>query len=374
MGVAPDANLIDVKIADEEGNATVLDVIDGLQFVVDHKADYNIRVVNLSLQVDPARVVHDRSARRGGRGGLEQRHRGRRGRGQQGSADDAVSYAPANDPYVITVGAVDDMGTKNVDDDALESWSSRGMTQDGFAKPDVVAPGARMVSTIPAGADYTQLCPSCLTDGQYFRVGGTSMAAGVVSGEAALLIQANPTLTPNQIKAQIVRRTRAVESAKTTDQVLVDASGAPVAVDLNQFEELESAEVAVDKALSNDVSKLFNKGLVPNVLIDPATGQIDYTRASWSRASWSDAVDGLRASWSRASWSRASWSRASWSATALSCADFERASWSRASWSAQEIATAQAECATLLTTVDPTRASWSRASWSRASWSTSFDK
>ncbi|MEK6326132.1 MAG: S8 family peptidase [Actinomycetota bacterium] len=373
-GAAPDADLIDVKVADEDGNATVMDVIDGLQFVVDHKSKYNIRVVNLSLKstepesyrTDPL----DAAVEAAWNSGIVVVVAA----GNMGSAPDAVSYAPANDPYVITVGGVDDMGTKDVDDDALESWSSRGTTQDGFAKPDIVAPGARMVSTIPAGSVYTQLCPSCVTDGEYFRVGGTSMAAAVVSGEAALLVGADPTLTPNQVKAQIVRRTRAVESAKPTDNLLVDGTGTPVAVDADQFLELESAEAAVDKALNNDVTKKFNTGLTPNLLLDPVTGQIDYTRASWSRASWSDATDTLRASWSRASWSRASWSRASWSATQQSCADFERASWSRASWSSEEITMAQEQCTALLAEIDPTRASWSRASWSRASWSTSFDK
>ncbi len=405
VGVAPDAHLIDVKVADEQGNSTVLDVIEGLQFVVDFRADYNIRVVNLSLRSTEAESYTtdplDAAVEAAWNSGIVVVVAA----GNEGTAADAVSYAPANDPYVITVGGVDDMGTKTIDDDALEAWSSRGTTQDGFIKPDVVAPGARMVSTVPAGSAYTELCPTCVTDGDYFQVGGTSMAAAVVSGEAAILIGANPALTPNQVKAQIVRRTRAVESPQSSDNLLVDGSGDTVGVDANQFYELESGEAAVDKALRNDVNRLYNRRLTPSTLLDPATGLIDYTRASWSRASWSDAVEGLRASWSRASWSRASWSRASWSATPEACADLERASWSRASWSRAswsraswsraswsadgtspelssqehaaidaEIAVARDECSALLATIDPTRASWSRASWSRASWSSSFDK
>jgi serine protease AprX len=406
IGVAPDANLIDVKIADEQGNASVMDVIDGLQFAVDYKADYNIRIANLSLRSTVAESYRtdplDAAVEAAWNSGLVVIVAA----GNEGTADDAVDYAPANDPYVITVGATDDAGTKAIDDDALESWSSRGTTQDGFEKPDVLAPGSHMVSTMSPGAEYTRLCPTCVTDGSYFRVGGTSMAAGVASGEAALLLEVDPTLTPNEVKAQLVRRTRAVESAKPTDQVLVDASGAPVAVDQDQFYPIEGAELAADKAVVRDVRRQWNTGLTMNTLLDPATGQIDYTRASWSRASWSNAAEGLRASWSRASWSRASWSRASWSATPESCADLERASWSRASWSRAswsraswsraswsadgmsapdlsaadisqidaEIAAAQAECSSLLAQIDPARASWSRASWSRASWSSSFTK
>ena len=373
-GTAPDANLIDVKVADEEGTATVMDVIDGLQFVVDHKSDYNIRVVNLSLKSSSPESYRtdplDAAVEAAWNSGIVVVVAA----GNLGSAPDAVSYAPANDPYVITVGGVDDMGTKGISDDMLAPWSSRGTTQDGFEKPDVLAPGARLVSTIAPGSVYTQLCSSCITDGSYFRVGGTSMAAAVVSGEAADLIQAYPNWTPNQVKTQLIRRTRAVEESTSSSGALVDATGAPVSSTATTTTTVSGAEAAADKALNNPMVGNVNLGLVPNLLLNPTTGLIDYTRASWSRASWSDAADPLRASWSRASWSRASWSRASWSATAQSCTDFERASWSRASWSAEAIAMAQQQCQALLTAVDPTRASWSRASWSRASWSTSFDK
>ncbi len=405
VGVAPDANLIAVKAADDEGNTTVLDVIDGLQFVVDHKADYNIDVVNLSLKSTQAESYLtdplDAAVEAAWNAGIVVVTAA----GNDGTADDAVDYAPANDPYVITVGGVDDMGTSNTSDDALASWSSRGTTQDGFAKPDVLAPGAHMVSTIPAGADYTQLCPTCMVDGQYFQVGGTSMAAGVASGAVADILQAHPTWTPDQVKTQLINRTQPVYGPKQK-VYLVNALGIKIGY-TNPNRTIDGGEIAVDKAINDRlVYGDVNAGLTPNSLIDPATGQIDYSRASWSRASWSDAIDPLRASWSRASWSRASWSRASWSATPESCAEFERASWSRASWSRAswsraswsraswsadgmaspdltdadyaamdaEIAQAQADCAALLGQIDPTRASWSRASWSRASWSTSFNK
>jgi serine protease AprX len=394
VGVAPEANLISVKVADEEGNATVLDVIEGLQFVVDHESDYNIRVVNLSLKstapesyrTDPL----DAAVEAAWNSGIVVVVAA----GNDGTAADAVSYAPANDPYVITVGGVDDMGTKNVSDDTLAEWSSRGTTQDGYTKPDVLAPGARLISTIPPGAVYTQLCPSCVVDGQYFRVGGTSMAAAVVSGAAADLLQAHPALTPDQVKTQLVARSRAVNKSSASEK-LVNALGIKVGSDETANTTVPGAEIDVERAIDKDLPRrMLNTGLTPNSLIDPATGLIDYSRASWSRASWSDAIDPLRASWSRASWSRASWSRASWSATAETCADLERASWSRASWSraswsraswsatgqpsdAQvdaEIAAAREQCSSLLAEVDPARASWSRASWSRASWSTSFNK
>jgi serine protease AprX len=389
VGAAPDANLIDVKVADEDGDATVLDVIDGLQFVVDHEATYDIRVVNLSLKstspesyrTDPLAAAAEAAWNSGivvvtAAGNL-------------GSAPDAVSYAPGNDPFVITVGAVDDQGNRGTGNDLMTSWSSRGTTQDGFVRPDLLAPGSRIVSTMAPGADYLDLCPSCVTDGSYFRAGGTSMAAAIVSGAAADVLEAHPGWTPDEVKAQLVKRSRPV---KNWSAQLVDGEGTVV----NSGDQtVVGGEVSLDKVIGTPIVSSANDGLASNNLIDPATGLIDYSRASWSRASWSDAIDPLRASWSRASWSRASWSRASWSATAETCTDLERASWSRASWSRaswsraswsggltdqeiaqvdQEIAAAKQECSQLLAQIDPARASWSRASWSRASWSTSFEK
>jgi hypothetical protein len=224
------------------------------------------------------------------------------------------------------------------------------------------------------GADYLSLCPTCVVDGGYFRVGGTSMAAGVVSGEAALLIEKHPDWTPNQIKGTLVKRTRPVKETVIEMVVgtLVDADGSMVPLGATLETTIKNGEASADKSLAPTTPDTTNANLTPNTLIVPETGKIDFSRASWSRASWSEAVDALRASWSRASWSRASWSRASWSATALSCADLERASWSRASWSDADIAYAKDAC----TAMDPTRASWSATttSFTRASWSTSFDK
>jgi serine protease AprX len=373
-GVAPDANLISVKAGDDHGAATVLDVIDGLQFVVDHKSDYNIRVVNLSLRsTDPQSYRDDpldaavESAWFNGITVVV-------AAGNEGTDVNAVSYAPANDPYVITVGAIDDQGTKKTDDDSVASWSSRGVTQDGLLKPDILAPGAHLVSTLSPGSDYASLCPQCVTDGSYFKVGGTSMAAGVVSGAIADIVQAKPTWTPDQIKGTITKAdrqrniTKVTTSAGTTVNGTILTKPDPSSISPTT---IVGRELAIDKVIGlSKPDPAANSTFTANPLVDPTTGAIDYTRASWSRASWSDAADPLRASWSRASWSRASWSSTGWTATPQSCADFERASWSRASWSDADIQAAKDAC----TQMDPTRASWSVADFTRASWSTSFDK
>jgi serine protease AprX len=227
--------------------------------------------------------------------------------GNRGTASDAVDYAPGNDPYVISVGAVDDQGTKNSLDDALASWSSRGTTQDGHAKPDILAPGAHIVSNLAPQSEFASMCPTCVVSGQYIRAGGTSMAAPMVAGTAAVLLQLHPELTPNQVKGTIAAATR---------QVL------GVGVDEVSVVSLLQGNLAITTA---------NQGLTPNTLVSSSTGAIDYTRSSWSRSSWS------RSSWSRSSWSRSSWSRSSWSCncskTSSGAIDPTRSSWSRSSWS-----------------------------------------
>jgi serine protease AprX len=302
-GTAPNASLVSIKASDDHGNATLIDVIYGLQFAVDQRGTYGIRVVNLSLESAAAQSARtdplDAAVEQAWLHGLVVVAAA----GNRGTDADAVSYAPGNDPYAISVGAVDDLATKNTKDDVLASWSSRGTTQDGFAKPDVLAPGAHLVSTLAPGSDFTALCPTCVVSGQYIRLGGTSMAAAVTSGVVADLLQIHPTWTPDQVKAALIRTARTVTSGK---------------------------EIAADMAIKANPAGYPNPnaGLTPNTLINPATGDIDYTRASWSKASWSTAADALRASWSKASWSCAC------STTTTGGIDPARASWSKASWSA----------------------------------------
>jgi serine protease AprX len=275
MGIAPNANLISVKVSDEDGATTVLDVIHGLQFVVDHRADYNIRVVNLSLSSTVAESYRtdplDAAAEQAWFQGIVVVAAA----GNEGNASDAVSFAPGNDPFVISAGSVDDQGTRTRYDDALAGWSSRGTTQDGFRKPEVLAPGAHLTSTLARNSDFQSLCAACVKRYRYFQAGGTSMSAAVVSGVAALLIEEHPDWTPKQVKGALMSTLRDVPGAGG----MVNAYAAMNATSLSS-----------------------NADLAPNDLIAPATGLIDYTRASFRRASFRDASGSpLDATWSRAS-------------------------------------------------------------------------
>ena len=275
MGVAPRANLVSVKVSDDDGDTTVLDVINGLQFVIDNKDALGIRVVNLSLSSSAAESYKtdplDAAVEAAWFSGIVVVAAA----GNDGDAPGAVSYAPGNDPFVITAGALDDRGSTRLDDDVLAPWSSRGMTQDGIQKPEVLAPGNRLVAALAPKSDFERLCRRCVVGKNYFRLSGTSMSSAAVSGVAALVIQANPGMTPNQVKGAILSTRRQVP-------------GVGAAIDANA---------------ALDGSGSANGGLTPNTLVDPATGQIDWGRASFRRVSFRDAAgSAFGALWTRASW------------------------------------------------------------------------
>jgi serine protease AprX len=274
MGVAPRANLVSVKVSDDDGNTTVLDVIYGIQFAVDNKAAFNIRVVNLSLSSAVAESYKtdplDAAAESAWNSGLVVVAAA----GNEGTTSDGVTFAPANDPWVITAGASDDRGTWTLLDDILAPWSSHGLTQDGVLKPEVLSPGTGLVSTLAPNSDFTHLCPDCIVDTRYFRAGGTSMAAAVTSGAAALLLEEHPGWSPAQVKG-----------ALTTTLANVPGAGG-----------------VIDTYAALDANASFTVSLPPNDLIDPTTGQIDWARASFRRASFRDASGSSLSAW----WSRAS--------------------------------------------------------------------
>jgi serine protease AprX len=301
IGAAPDANLVAIKASDDHGNASVLDVIDGIEFAIAHQHDYNIRVINLSLdsatpqsyKVDPL----DAAVEAAWSHGIVVVAAA----GNRGTDAGAVQFAPANDPYVITVGATDENGSANPLADTIAAWSSRGTTQDGFQKPDVYAPGAHIVSVLAPNSRFAQECPTCVIGGQYIRTSGTSMAAPMISGLVADVLQTHPGLTPDQVKGALTDRdVRALPGIQEPNAVKVALDYNPAAAD---------------------------QGLTPSTLLT-STGNIT---GNWSFSSWSVAEGGLKAPFAFASWSCAScggsgadavnptygsWSFASWSTLA----------------------------------------------------------
>jgi len=234
--VAPNVNLINLRVLSQNGTGTDSTVITAIQKAISLKNTYNIRVINLSLgrpvqesyALDPlcqaveaawnAGIVVVAAAGNDGRDN------------SAGTYGYGTIAAPGNDPYVITVGAMKTNGTYSTTDDTIATYSSKGPTGfDQIVKPDLVAPGNRVVSddnmaaTLPknypaniAHLSYYQTTNVTTLSNQYFTLSGTSMATPVVSGAAALLLQQYPSLTPDQVKARLMKTASKAFPASTS--------------------------------------------------------------------------------------------------------------------------------------------------------------
>ena len=246
-GIAPAAHLVVLKVLDGSGRGRISDVIAALDYVVSNKVALNIRVVNLSVatgvyesyNIDPLTLAAQRAVKAGI---VVVAAAGNNGRSPQGISQYAGVTAPGNAPWVLTVGASSHMGTVDRADDTMAPFSSRGPGAiDYNAKPDLVAPGIGIESlSAPSSSFYATDAPYLLPGTvptsylPYLSLSGTSMAAPVVAGTVALMIQANPDLTPNEVKA-ILQYTSQVYGGYdplTEGAGFLDAKGA---VDLAQF-------------------------------------------------------------------------------------------------------------------------------------------
>ena len=240
-GSAPDASLAVLKVLDVNGQGTVSNLIAALDWVLANHTQYNIRVVNLSVGAgvtesywtDPLTLAAKRVV---DAGVVVVAAAGKAGKNAAGAPQYGGIAAPGNAPWVLTVGASSTVGTANRFDDTMAGFSSRGPTYlDWTAKPDVVAPGVSTYSLAVPGSTLFNLHPNALLSGSivtaqppYLALSGTSMSAPVVSGVVAQMLQANPTLTPNAVKAilQYTAENRADYNALTEGAGFLNAVGA----------------------------------------------------------------------------------------------------------------------------------------------------
>ncbi len=197
-GVAPDANLVGVRISN------VSEAIKGIQWVIEHKDEYNIGVINMSLGDFALRSYKDDPWAQAAEKAMEAGIVVCVAAGNDGPSEFNIN-TPGIHPDVITVGALDDKGTLDRKDDTVADFSSRGPTQvDRLHKPDLLAPGVNVFGPLSPGSHLDT--PDVPHDGQkYFAISGTSMATPMVAGMAAILLQANPKLTHQEIKEILVR-------------------------------------------------------------------------------------------------------------------------------------------------------------------------
>src|SRR4051812_16601819 len=317
-GAAPTAPLVSIKVIDQNGQAKTSDIITACQWILDNKAKYNIRVANFSLHSSYATNFYrdplDQAVEKlwfggvtvvaaAGNYGLE-------------SGPSGVKYSPGNDPFVITVGAVDLGNSTRNNDDTVPSWSAYGYTNDGFYKPEIAAPGRYIVGPIAPGSAITTLKASNMVGKDRIQLSGTSFAAPVVSGTVAQMLARHPSWTPDQVKGALMRTAR---------RVTRDPAAAGV------------GEVVASRAVSSLYTPNPNSGL-ERFVATPAGGSLPALDAmswssaakasmSWNSMSWADSQSWSDMSWADQSWASMSWADQSWSD--MSWADM---SWADMSW------------------------------------------
>ncbi len=207
-GVAPAANLVAVRVLNEDGAGTYADVLRGIEWVVQHKDQYKIRVLNISMYAVPIAPYwadpYNLAVMAAWNAGIVVVA----SVGNTGPSPMSVGV-PGNTPYIITVGAFTDARTpEDFGDDYIPEFSAAGPTLDAFTKPDVIAPGAHIVSLMYPTASIRQDNPDSSMDVHYFEMSGSSMATAVVSGVSALVLGEDRHLTPDEVKYRIMQTAR----------------------------------------------------------------------------------------------------------------------------------------------------------------------
>jgi serine protease AprX len=313
-GIAPGVNLINVRVSNYMGMTYTSDLIDGLQWVYANKDVYNIRVVNLSInstapesyQVSPLDAAVEILWFNGVVVVVAAGNNGT-------AAGPSTVYPPANDPFVITVGALEDLGTVGTTDDFVADFSAYNITEDGFAKPDLVAPGRNLVSLL-AGTNVEGYVAQLKhrVNQYYFRMSGTSMAAPVVSGVAALLLQDEPGLNPDQVKYRLMTTANKSWAAYDTAK-----AGAGV---VNAF-----------TAVNATTTDYANQGIVPSQLLTTGENGVAFDSVGWNSVGW-NSVGWNSVGWNSVGWNSVGWNSVGWNSVGWNSVGWNSVGWNTSIW------------------------------------------
>jgi serine protease AprX len=305
VGNAPFVNLVNVKVTGADGSGCISDVITGLQWIYNNKDAYNIKVVNISMNSAVPESYNasplDAAVEILWFNGITVVVAA----GNNGTGNGPVPLLPpANDPFVITVGSLDDMGTPAISDDAVAATSAYGTTEDGFAKPDLVAPGRNIISLLASTSSNAYINhPANRVDSNYFRMSGTSMAAPMVTGAAALLLQQNPSLTPDQIKYRLMATARS--NWPGYDPARVGAGT------LNTY-----------AAANGKSAQSANIGVLPSTMLTTGSNPVAWSSVGWNSVGW-NSVGWNSVGWNSVGWNSVGWNSVGWNSVGWNSSDWE---------------------------------------------------
>jgi serine protease AprX len=329
IGIAPDAHLVSIQVADAEGRTSLDRVLAGLAAVKAAPASLNLRVIVLALggpsddQADPLEEALEQMWAEGyvvvvASGNYE---------GQL--------TEPGTSPYLITAGAIDDRGTAAHDDDTVPAWSGYGVGRDGNSKPDLLAPGKSVVSSRVPGSSADRENPGSRIEGRWFRGSGTSMAAAVTGGAAAVLLEAEPTLSPDEVKGRLVASTRAVDGS-TAGVIDIPAALTSDAVANTHLPKLDFVAPGEPDDATWVGRSWIGRSWIGRSWIDHSWDGRSWIGRSWIGRSWIDlSWDGrswIGRSWIDHSWDGRSWIGRSWIGRSWIGAEWTAGSWLSRDW------------------------------------------
>lgn len=288
LGIAPGVNLLSLKINNDVGMAYESDTVAAMQWVLNNKATYNIRVVNLSVNSTVVQSYHQSPLNAAaeilwfngvvvvvssGNKSLE-------------NGFNPVLAAPANDPFVITVGASDEKGSGARNNDSIADFTAYDTTIDGFLKPEIVAPGKDIYSLLSSPSSLAGQYPDRVVafngTNAYFRMSGTSMAAPMVTSAVALLLQDEPTLTPDQVKYRLMATAGSVGKARYLD---------------------------IQAAVQGTTTQSANTGLAASQLLWGGTNPVAWNSVNWNSVNWNSV------NWNSVNWNSVNWNSVNWNST-----------------------------------------------------------
>lgn len=336
-GVAPKAKLVSIKIAGREGASDISHVLAGIQWAVSFKNDYGIRVLNLSLGTDSTQTYYlsplNAAVEKAWDAGIVVTVSA----SNTGPGAGTITK-PADDPLVVTVGALDDKGSPGRGDDIMAGFSGEGPTAaDGLAKPDLVAPGRSVISLRAPGSKVDGAYPGSRIGSSYFKGSGTSFSTAITSGSAALLLQREPGLTPDQVKARLL----STAAPGPVGSPNVDGHGSLDAHAAAHAGTYDSANQDVTRSLGTGSLELdrgsLNVRIQTGWILDPLLGlllpiwELLYDNYTAQNLVF-DAVEYLTSEWSGNRWYESQWGGNRWYVTAWDGNRWYGNRWYESSW------------------------------------------
>jgi len=383
-GIAPAANVINFRVSDQNGMAHESGIVEALQFIMELRDVYGIdtKVVNISINSSVEASYNESPlnaaleilwfngivvvASAGNSGGLDY---------------NTINAAPANDPYVITVGAVDEHGTADRSDDTIPAWSAHGVTMDGVVKPDVYAPGRHIISVLSSMSPWATEHPDRVYgNGEYFRMSGTSMAAPMVTGVIAHMLYTNSSLTPDQIKYFLMHDQQARISSNGQEGGYLDASeygdepedwGVENQDNIPHLLLRKTAFMTMRRSAFMVMRRAALLAYYANEMCGVPVEQCDMSSVNWNSVDW-NSVDWNSVDWNSVNWNSVNWNSVDWNSVNWNSVDWNSVNWNSVDWNSVNWNSVNWNSVNWNSGTWDTAVNWNSVNWNSVNWNSTF--